>query len=186
MKIHKKGYTLAEVLITLALVSIVAALTVPQIAGNTERRKNAAMFGKIYQTIEARAKQFLLKYNAEHGTVVSNIIPTSELDHNWNWQQELLGREYGLDMIPIPGDNDTYTMNNVIGEFRLAFPAVVGANSFAATTRIMNITVDVNGFNRNPNQNGIDQFVLFMTNEGKLRTDDDATRTVINNGFKIE
>ena len=180
MEIHKKGFTLAEVLVTLGIVSIVAALTIPQIAGNTEKRKNAAMFGKIYQTIEAKAKQYLFRCSAD-GVLYSNIADTDA-----NWQERLLSLNTGLGMTLIPGANDSYTMDKMTGEFQLSFPNIAIANIHHARTRIMNITIDTNGFNRRPNQNGIDRFELFMTNDGKLHTDDNATRTVINNEFKIE
>lgn len=46
-----KGFTLAEVLITLLVIGVVASLTVPNIINNTQEAENKAGWKKVYSTI---------------------------------------------------------------------------------------------------------------------------------------
>lgn len=48
---RKKGFTLAEVLISLTLIGMVAALTVPTLKKNTERKEFAAKISKTYNSL---------------------------------------------------------------------------------------------------------------------------------------
>ena len=50
MKI-KTGFTLAEVLITLAIIGVVAALTIPSIIANNRKKEFETGFAKAYRTI---------------------------------------------------------------------------------------------------------------------------------------
>lgn len=48
---HKKGFTLAEVLIILSIIGVVAALTIPALTKDYEKLQNRARFKKVYSTI---------------------------------------------------------------------------------------------------------------------------------------
>lgn len=48
---NKKGFTLAEVLITLLIIGVVASLTVPAIINNTQQAENKTAWKKVYSTI---------------------------------------------------------------------------------------------------------------------------------------
>ncbi len=68
--VDKKGFTLAEVLITLAIIGIVAALTVPTVIRNYQERQTVTALKKFYTEISqayARAQ-------------VGNATPDT-----WNW-----------------------------------------------------------------------------------------------------
>ena len=47
----KKGFTLAEVLITLAIIGVVAALTIPVVVNNYQKKAQYTAFMKMYNTI---------------------------------------------------------------------------------------------------------------------------------------
>ena len=47
----KKGFTLAEVLITLAIIGIVAALTIPTVVNNYQKKAQYTAFMKMYNTL---------------------------------------------------------------------------------------------------------------------------------------
>ncbi len=47
----KKGFTLAEVLITLGVIGIVAALTIPSLISNHNKSVTAARLSKAYNTV---------------------------------------------------------------------------------------------------------------------------------------
>ncbi len=47
----KKGFTLAEVLITLGIIGVVAAMTIPTLAANVQKKQTAAKVHKFYSLI---------------------------------------------------------------------------------------------------------------------------------------
>ena len=49
--IKKFGFTLAEVLITLAIIGIVAALTIPTVVANYNKHAQYTAFMKMYNTL---------------------------------------------------------------------------------------------------------------------------------------
>ena len=48
----KKGFTLAEVLITLAIIGVVAALTIPTVMANYQKHAQYTAFMKVYNTLQ--------------------------------------------------------------------------------------------------------------------------------------
>lgn len=52
MKNFKNGYTLGEVLITLGIIGIIAAITVPTLVNNSSRRTDGAELGRAKELIE--------------------------------------------------------------------------------------------------------------------------------------
>ena len=54
---HKCAFTLAEVLITLGIIGIVAALTIPSLITNYKANKLRAQFLKSYSTVQQVFKQ---------------------------------------------------------------------------------------------------------------------------------
>jgi len=67
---NKKGFTLAEVLITLAIIGVVAAITIPSIIANHQKRELETRLAKSYRTISHAVNMAI----AEHGGIES-----------WNW-----------------------------------------------------------------------------------------------------
>lgn len=55
--ILRKGFTLAEVLITLGIIGIVAALTIPTLIGNYQKKEVAVRLQKMYNTIQNAISQ---------------------------------------------------------------------------------------------------------------------------------
>ncbi len=57
----KKAFTLAEVLITLGVVAVVAVLTIPQILSNIEKRKTVAVLKRAYSDLYKYLEDFSIK-----------------------------------------------------------------------------------------------------------------------------
>jgi prepilin-type N-terminal cleavage/methylation domain-containing protein len=65
----KKGFTLAEVLITLAIIGVVAALTIPAVTKNYKATELKTQFKKSYSILN----QAIARMYMEEGVVVSKI-----------------------------------------------------------------------------------------------------------------
>ena len=99
----KKGFTLAEVLITLGIIGVVAAMTMPTVLSNYRKsqvvnglKKNLALFSQAFQMAEAKhgfsndwptcnvdsdiecTKEFFENYLAPELKVIKTCIPVSE------------------------------------------------------------------------------------------------------------
>jgi len=62
---HKKGFTLAEVLVTLTILGVIAAVTVPGIIGDTQHRDIRAKVQKAYNTLStAYSMTYIDNYSA--------------------------------------------------------------------------------------------------------------------------
>jgi len=70
-KVEVKGFTLAEVLITLAIIGIIAAITIPSIVANHQKRELETRFAKAYRT----ANQAVNLSSVNHGSI-----------ENWEWK----------------------------------------------------------------------------------------------------
>lgn len=76
---EKQGFTLAEVLITLGIIGIVAAMTIPSLMTNINDKKNSAMVKEDYSIL----KQMMLLAN-DAGAVAS--FPESDnMQQLKNW-----------------------------------------------------------------------------------------------------
>lgn len=65
LKNTRKAFTMAEILIAMTIIGIVAAITLPQLLGNTSGRTNKLMIQKTYATLSQalRISQGKLDYN---------------------------------------------------------------------------------------------------------------------------
>lgn len=74
-----KAFTLAEVLITLGIIGIVAALTLPSVITKYQKKQTVAQLKKAYSTIS----QALVTSQYENGNIsewnLSNIAPPPQL-----------------------------------------------------------------------------------------------------------
>ena len=69
----KKGFTLAEVLITLGIIGVVAALTIPALIGNYKRKQIVTQLKKVYSSMQ----QSIQFSQAEYGDI-----------RDWDWSQD--------------------------------------------------------------------------------------------------
>jgi len=78
--LKNSGFTLAEVLITLAIIGVVAAITIPSIVANHQKRTLETQFTKAYRSIQ----QVVNLATAEHGGIEtwewSNLIDAETRD----------------------------------------------------------------------------------------------------------
>lgn len=58
----KKGFTLAEVLITLGIIGVVAALTMPVLVGNYKKKQTVTQLKKVYSALQQSIQMSQVKY----------------------------------------------------------------------------------------------------------------------------
>ena len=64
--IHWSAFTLAEVLITLGIIGVVAAMTIPSIINSTQKKELVAQYKKVYSSI---SQAYLMMQNDNGGTI---------------------------------------------------------------------------------------------------------------------
>lgn len=183
-----KGFTLAEVLITLGIIGVVAALTLPALIQNTQKKELEAGLKKGASEIA----QALNMYQAENGVPITSDIGNHELKPEIiKYFNVLTDCGFGHDdadtaCIKNYGNADTnsttyknFTGNNTIdlykfddGQFILTDGSMIlinNASSAAGASDINTyISVDVNGYNKRPNRLGQDLFMFQLDDKGKL------------------
>ncbi len=106
------GFTLAEVLITLGIIGVVAALTIPSVIGNYKKEVTAKKLEHTYSVLS----QALRAAQAEHGDPA-------------NW--DLGGFYYGM---PADGSKETI-LNNFASNYLLPYLKVIKDYGFVTTSQ---------------------------------------------------
>ena len=85
---RKKAFTLAEVLITLGIIGVVAALTMPSLIAHHRKVATASKLKKFYSTME----QAIRFGEAEYGDSNEWVKPRTQRDENGNLDNDAQGR----------------------------------------------------------------------------------------------
>ncbi len=195
---NKKGFTLAEVLITLAIIGVVAALTIPTVVKNYQKTQTITKLKKAYSTLS----QAYNNSQAENGMYQTwdkgeDIGPTEYFDRYWKSYLKVQkictsysDCGYKSNMPWKSPVGTTFEMNVVYPSFRVTFLTsdgllfVIFTQSGAEVVSNTNIYVDLNG-SKEPNQLGKDLFMFVRTDKGVLpRCYSDTMDTINNNCSK--
>ncbi|MBP3924354.1 type II secretion system protein [bacterium] len=184
----KAAFTLAEVLITLGIIGIVAAMTLPTMVNNIRHKELETSFKKAYSSIS----QALKMYEAENGvplmgtelaylslkpsimpyfktvkdcgfghgdtTTTPCVISTEDLDDDEK-------KNYTATYKTFSGNNDVHPNYFDDGQFVINDGMLILLENYQGRAYI---SVDVNGHNKRPNKWGHDLFTFQLTNIGKL------------------
>lgn len=166
---QKRGFTLAEVLIVLTIIGVVAALTLPTLINNYQKTQYVTGLKKAY----AELSQVFKLYMADEG--VTDLSQTPLFDRDWNTNEmiRIIGKyfkttgkiydgsnEYKLTVSYLDPSLGTttfsssyfFTIDGMIFEYRTETLDDCIKNNLCAE-----FSVDVNGL-RPPNQLGRDYF----------------------------
>lgn len=184
----KKAFTLAEVLITLGIIGIVAAMTLPSLVNNNRNKQLETGLKKAYSTLS----QALDMYQAKTGERL--VVSDSSY---WSWTKNVMmpyfinTKDCGMgsadaDTACIPnneyldedkktaiyktfnGKNDLKMRAMDDGQFIINDGMLILLNVQPETSELY-ISVDVNGFNKRPNKAGQDLFTFQIDSKGTLR-----------------
>lgn len=183
------AFTLAEVLITLGIIGVVAAMTLPTLINNKQNRELETALKKNYSAIQQAFQMMSVDYGEK-------IVPTT-FDHmefkDKFKKQFRYAKDCGqVSCVPHDSDNDSdgnvitfitknyrnYSNTNYIkswyfddGQFLLNDGAMIfieHPNEGAVPSPTLWISVDVNGLNKKPNKWGHDLFTFQLMKDGKL------------------
>lgn len=184
-KMSKKGFTLAEVLIVIGIIGIIAQMTIPTLVQNVQEKTTVTALKKAYSTLS----QAYTMAVQENGT-----------PDNWGLTADAAGNQRVLDMLsPIlnttqncglgdgcfvnknyktlgNGDWGNKYTNHSVGKAQLADGSQILTVSYGSCTNIQGtstalknccgwIGIDTNG-SKNPNQLGVDFFAFYLTTSG--------------------
>src|SRR5574344_413267 len=170
------AFTLAEVLIVLAIIGVVAAMTIPTLMENIQENEYKQAWKKEYSIINSAYE----KMKADNGGDLSDyftleaVIQGSKINFYDNFAQyflkscksrfvsgEMCGGILNSEMVyKTLGKQNLEIVNNFYGNYRLND----GADLYLRTydTTFYPIWVDVNGYNKKPNVVGKDLFVALI------------------------
>ena len=152
---RRLAFTLAEVMITIGIIGIIAALTIPTLIQKSNEREMVSSFLKLHNTLSNAFKEM----EAVEGLKVSNMNMESEAENNSAYFPSLF--EGHLKTINpceegkvclADGSTFEYQESNFDGACTIEDPCT-------------KLIIDVNGKKR-PNSAGKDQYTLLVTKDG--------------------
>lgn len=176
MRNLNKAFTLAEVLVTLAIIGVVAAMTVPTLMQNYQKKTYVTQIHKVYTELQQAAEQYMTDRNAVNlreagltsNDALSNFVKTyfKVVTDCGSSKQPCFATSY----TKISGTN----MGQGTGQplyVTIASGASFGFGMSSTGTgnnnRIAIFDVDING-QQGPNVAGRDVFILGLFNNGMV------------------
>ncbi len=173
------GFTLAEVLVTLGIIGVVSALTVPTLMQNYQKKSYVTQLHKVYNELN----QALLQYQTDRNAV--NLkeagLTTNEACADFFKKYFKIVQDCGSDSEPCFADSYK-KISGVDSHFYCAANCMVLASgasigSKIGSNNIIQFVVDINGV-KGPNIYGRDAFSLYLYSNGVI--DDLALKDVDN------
>ena len=160
-EIYKFGFTLAEVLITLVIIGVIAAMTIPTMINNLQRNELRSQFKKAVSV----TTQAVQKMKANYGDVLYTQ-GTQELETYYDFVNKFKSNfsvaceENCVDLDKYKSLNKTSAVSEIYNYFKNCFTAQDGmifCFNRGGATHDMYVFVDVNGLKK-PNTFGYDTF----------------------------
>lgn len=188
------GFTLAEVLITIGIIGIVAAMTLPSLISNYRKKQYVSQLKVAYSLLYSMSRDIMSESDT---TSWKDTLLISELKENLgdignsNWSSQVKKPEYkdivykylnkSMKIVQVStcnGDECDYSYLNVPSQkgshsglylFKLANGIVMEFRFFTEenSSNMGYVNVDVNGFKR-PNQLGRDIFQFYFWDDGSV------------------
>ena len=169
----KKGFTLAEVLITLGIIGVVAAMTMPTLMSNYRKKQTVTQLQKAYSEIN----QAVRMAESVHGTLDSwDLTPLDDQERLSNYFAEnyLLPNIKTLKRCAPSSEEcwvdnvDNNTVMDALVNGNIGFNSFVTPSGYAVYYWLHRrgngawFVIDTNG-NKAPNMDGIDRFRFIMS-----------------------
>jgi prepilin-type N-terminal cleavage/methylation domain-containing protein len=176
----KLAFTLAEVLVTLGIVGVVSALTIPSLVKNHQRQVYVTQLKKVVSELSQAAEKSINDNNAvslvetKYGGSNNNIEPV----RNFFLDNFKITNDCGENLTPCFADRYTNMNGNEVevdsgpyAVFSLANGASIDVYDIYMTSRedfgYYHLRVDINGA-QGPNIAGRDLFDMYLYSDGKV------------------
>ena len=173
-----RGFTLAEVLITLGIIGVVAAMTIPTLITNVQKQRTATQLKKAFAEVSVAVRLAEGEYGDITGwtydTKTSSAIASAGLFDTYLMPFMKISRKEvrGQDLIYYKPNNQRETGlailrgNSVSYTLLSGVQMIVSNNSIGAgpggSTDIISFILDLNGYESKPNRFGRDAFVVMI------------------------
>lgn len=178
MKRFFRGFTLAEVLISLGIVGVLASLTMPSLMVNVQKQQTGPALAKAINTLETANKLALSQTgtrrldqiasgsdNIYFGSILSPYASLTRFTGNNNYRDYTGSAAYGVGTTTMFNTKDGIT-------FISAQSSATAADGFTPPAqyagRYYTVFVDTNGNGKGPNLLGKDLFVLWVDTNGDV------------------
>lgn len=190
-KKRKLAFTLAEVLITLGIIGIVAAITIPQLVNNYKAKRLRTQFLKSYSTIQQAFKEMEADdvstdpttYNTlEYYKTFMNYLqaPMDCRDNKYLpcvYTRDSSSKDYKPYKTYDGKTNASMILLFDDGQIALQDGTLLLFENYAPRMRVF-VSVDLNGYNNKPNRWGYDLFTFqLVDNQLKAMGDTGTTYT---------
>ncbi len=165
----KRAFTLAEVLVTLGIIGVVSAMTVPTLMQNYQRKSYVTQLHKVYNQLS----QALLQYQNDKNALnlkEAGLISNTALGTFMNDYFKIVKTCDTISDCFAPSYKDmngaAYSvMTADVKSYVLASGVSIRPNYALEGDRMINVMVDINGL-QGPNIHGRDLFFMFIYNNG--------------------
>lgn len=175
-KVTQNAFTLAEVLITIGIIGVVASLSVPTIMGNYQKKTYVTSLHKVYNEISQAIEQVMTDKNAE--TIDEAGLTTQAALNEWVQTYFRVSHNCQGDSTKCMAPNNQYkklkksssnymTTRTGHNYFGLSSGAVIRPLLGKEGNKRFNLLVDTNGKNA-PNTLGRDVFFIGVYNNGGI------------------
>ena len=184
----KKAFTLAEVLITLGIIGVVAALVMPSLIANYRKKQYVVQLQKAVSVWDNAMKLMLATDGVEYFNdteFAKAVVDTGVTSYSGSIADSSeaanILKKY-LNIVKFPSDDDIYNFNCLYDRNEpdgtiwpifmadgSAYSVNISSLNLPPVENLSNgvVTIDVNG-KKGPNQNGRDVFGFYMDRYGQL------------------
>jgi prepilin-type N-terminal cleavage/methylation domain-containing protein len=163
----KKGFTLAEVLITLSIVGVISALTVPNLVGNASKKGQVALLRKAYLDLSEAIETELMEKDR---ATIGSLFSTDEKIQDFLKRHFKVTKNCGASTSGCLA-SEIVTMDGASITLPQNLNCITNAAGIAICMQVSTeknvVMIDVNG-TKDPNIKGRDVFALTYTNKGDL------------------
>ena len=172
-----KGFTLAEVLVTLGIIGVVSVMTVPSLMQNHQRKTYATQLHQVYSMLQQAFLQYMNDKNALN-LKEAGLTTFSDVNDFMNSYFKIVktcsnfkdcfysGNYKNINGVVIPNNNYWYG-NIKVPCFVLASGAAVCVEHAIVHSTFAHITIDING-PKGPNVAGRDLFFVSFYSDGSI------------------
>lgn len=191
----QKAFTLSELIIALGIVGVISALCIPPLSDNIEKTRTASILGKVIKQVETGVANYMADDADETGASAETLLGTSNVTNFMapvsgvlpkyigavapETQERYKVCEYESSTCETLNTNfmSTYKFNKIPAEL-WAIKLIENSSNVLEDNKdtvIKTIKVDVNGFNKKPNQYGKDVFIIKILNDGRVVPNGEAS-----------